>query len=235
MHTVDQRATTHEERAGDRARLVRHGLYLEYLTVGWNSVEAIIAIGAGILAGSIALVGFGLDSVVETSSGAILLWRLASDRNEEARERIEQRALKLVGASLIALAAYVAVEAAKTLIEGEAPYVSYLGMGIAVVSLIVMPLLARAKRRVAASIESRALVADSLQTDVCAWLSAILLAGLVLNAWLGWWWSDPVAGLVMVPLIAKEGVEAMRGEHCSCSSCSVLESEGAPSQSSPRS
>jgi divalent metal cation (Fe/Co/Zn/Cd) transporter len=203
--------------ATTRAHLVRRGLHLEYLTLGWNLLEAAIAIAAGILAGSIALVGFGIDSVIEMSSGAILLWRLAVDREEESRERIEARALKLVGASLLALAAYVAIEAAKTLIEGEAPHSSYIGIALAIASLIVMPLLARAKRRVAAAIASRALVADSRQTDICAWLSAILLAGLVLNAWQGWWWSDPVAALLMVPFIAKEGVEALKGEPpCAC-------------------
>ncbi|MDE3136447.1 MAG: cation transporter [Acidobacteriota bacterium] len=200
-----------------RARLVRRGLHLEYLTLGWNLLEAAIAIAAGILAGSIALVGFGIDSVIEMSSGAILLWRLATDTEEESRERIEARALKLVGISLLALAAYVAIEAAKTLIEGEAPHTSYVGIALAIASLIVMPLLARAKRRVAAGIASRALVADSRQTDICAWLSAILLAGLVLNAWQGWWWSDPAAALLMVPFIAKEGVEALKGERsCAC-------------------
>ncbi len=196
-----------------RERLVRRGLRLEYLTLGWNLLEAAIAVGAGVVSGSIALVGFGVDSAIEMSSGAILLWRLASDREESSRERIEARALKLVGASLVALAVYVAAEAAKTLIEREAPHPSYAGIAIAAVALAVMPLLARAKRRVAAQIESRALVADSRQSDICAWLSAILLAGLALHAWLGWWWSDPVAALLMVPIIAKEGIEALRGHH----------------------
>lgn len=232
MNSAEQRITTLQERTGDRARLVRRGLHLEYLTLGWDVVEAALAVAAGVVAGSVALIGFGIDSVIEMSSGAILLWRLASDRDQEARERIEQRALRLVGWSLLALSLYIAVEAVKTLIEQEAPSVSYVGMGIAVAALIVMPLLARAKRRVAAGIESRALVADSLQTDVCAWLSAILLVGLVLNAWLGWWWADPVAALGMVPFIAREGVEAMRGEHCGCSSCSALESEDLPPHSS---
>ena len=214
-NTAPKRPTTLRPEA--RVRLVRRGLHLEYLTLGWNLVEAAVAVAAGVLAGSIALVGFGIDSVIEISSGAILLWRLASDREEEAREQIEARALKLVGASLLALAAYVAIEAAKTIIEGEAAHTSYVGIALAIASLIVMPLLARAKRRVAAGIDSRALVADSRQTDICAWLSAILLAGLILNAWLGWWWSDPAAGLLMVPLIAKEGVEALQGERsCSC-------------------
>ncbi len=216
MNAAEQHVEDLRETA--RRRLIRRGLHLEYLTLGWDLLEAVVAVAAGVFAGSIALIGFGVDSVIEMSSGSILLWRLASDRDEEARERIEQRALRLVGWSLIALSAYIAIEAIKTLIEREAPNVSYVGMGVAVASLIVMPLLARAKRRVAAGIESRALVADSLQTDVCAWLSAILLAGLVLNAWLGWWWSDPVAGLLMVPLIAKEGAEALRGEQCACSS-----------------
>lgn len=213
-------ATQNRERAVSaeaRAREVRRGQRLEYLTLGWNLVEAAIAVAAGILAGSIALIGFGIDSVIEMASGAILMWRLASDSEAEARERIEARALKLVGATLVALAVYVAVEAAKTLIEGEAPRASYVGIGLAIASLVVMPLLARAKRRVARAIASEALVADSLQSDVCAWLAAVLLAGLVLNAWLGWWWSDPVAGLVMAPLIAWEGVEALRGERgCGC-------------------
>ena len=200
-----------------RERLVRRGLRLEYLTLGWNLLEAAIAVGAGVVSGSIALVGFGVDSAIEMSSGAILLWRLASDREETSRERIEARALKLVGASLVALAVYVAAEAAKSLIQRESPQVSYVGMALAAAALAVMPLLARAKRRVAAQIESRALVADSRQSDICAWLSAILLVGLALNAWLGWWWSDPVAALLMVPIIAKEGIEAFRGERsCGC-------------------
>jgi divalent metal cation (Fe/Co/Zn/Cd) transporter len=215
VNATQNRATPRESETRDH--LIRRGLRLEYLTLGWNLVEAAVAVAAGIFAGSIALVGFGIDSVIEMSSGAILLWRLASDRQEEARERIEARALQLVGASLLALAGYVAIEAARTLIEREAPHVSYTGMALAVASLIVMPLLARAKRRVAAGIASRALVADSRQTDICAWLSAILLAGLVLNAWQGWWWSDPAAALLMVPFIAKEGVEALKGERpCSC-------------------
>ncbi len=195
-----------------RERLVRHGLRLEYMTLGWNLLEAAIAVGAGIVSGSIALIGFGVDSTIEMSSGAILLWRLASDSEEEKRERIEARALKLVGVSLVALAVYVAAEAAKSLIQREAPHPSYAGIAIAAAALIVMPLLARAKRRGAARIESRALVADSRQGDICAWLSAILLVGLALNATLGWWWSDPVAALLMVPIVAKEGIEALRGE-----------------------
>lgn len=197
----------------NRAASVRRGRWLEYLTIGWNSLEAIIAIGAGLIAGSIALVGFGFDSVIEVLSGAALLWRLHMDAPEK-RERAEQLALKLVGVSFLILAAYVAFDAAKSLINREPPEASYPGIGLAALSLVVMPLLARAKRKVAASINSRALEADSRQTDICAYLSAILLGGLLLNALFDWWWADPVAALVMTPIIVKEGVEALRGETC---------------------
>ena len=191
-----------------RAAIVRRGRRLEYLTIGWNSLEAIISIGAGIVAGSIALVGFGFDSVIEVSSGAVLLWRLVSG------EHREQLALKLVGISFLALAAYIAIDAVTTLWFREAPEKSYVGIGVAILSLIVMPLLASAKRKVASSIKSQAMHADSRQTDICAYLSAILVLGLGLNALFGWWWADPVAALAMVPIIAKEGIEALRGDTC---------------------
>jgi divalent metal cation (Fe/Co/Zn/Cd) transporter len=196
-----------------RAASVRRGRWLEYLTIGWNSLEAIASIAAGLFAGSIALVGFGLDSLIEVSSGAALLWRLHLDAPER-RERAERIALKLVGVSFLLLAGYVAFDSVKSLVRREAPETSYVGIAIAALSLAVMPLLARAKRRVAAAISSRALHADSRQTDICTYLSAILLAGLILNALFGWWWADPVAALVMIPIIAKEGVEALRGETC---------------------
>lgn len=201
--------------SGENARSasVRRGRLLEYLTIGWNSLEAVASIVAGLFAGSIALVGFGLDSLIEVSSGAALLWRLHMDAPER-RERAERVALKIVGVSFLLLAAYVAFDSVKSLIKREAPESSYVGIAIAALSLVVMPLLARAKRRVAAAISSRALHADSRQTDICTYLSAILLAGLILNALFGWWWADPVAALVMIPIIAKEGVEALRGEAC---------------------
>ena len=186
----------------------RRGIHLEYLTIGWNSLEAIIAIASGIIAGSISLIGFGLDSVIEVSSGAILLWRLFSG------EHREELALKLIGISFLALAAYVAFDAAKSLWFRETPDKSYVGIGLAALSLMVMPRLASAKRKVASSIKSDAMHADSRQTDICAYLSAILLLGLGLNALLGWWWADPVAGLAMVPIIAKEGIEALNGDTC---------------------
>lgn len=197
----------------DLARVVdaAQGRRLEYFTLGWNVIEAAVAIGAGVMAGSIALVGFGADSVIESLSGAVLLWRLQSHEADEARE---QRALKLVGGTFLVLAAYVAFEAGRDLLRREEPATSLVGIGLAVASLIIMPVLARAKRRVAARLDSRALAADSRQTDLCAWLSAILLGGLGLNELWGWWWADPAAALVMVPIIVREGVQALRGETC---------------------
>lgn len=200
----------------ERAQLVRRGERLEYLTIGWNSIEALVAIVAGVIAGSIALVGFGVDSVIESISGGVLLWRLHHDRDVARRELAEQRAIRLVGLSFLILAGYVAIDAVNTLIHRERPDESLPGILLAIVSLIVMPLLARAKRKVAVAINSGALHADSRQTDICAYLSAILLGGLLLNALLGWWWADPVAALVMVPIIAKEGVEGVRGNSCCC-------------------
>jgi len=194
-----------------RDGLIRRGRLLEYLTIGWNLLEGLVAVGSGVVAGSTALVGFGIDSFIESLSGGALLWRLRSDENAERRERV---ALRLVGVSFLALAAYVAFDAVKALVYREPPDASRVGIALAALSLVAMPLLARAKRRVAAGLNSRAMQADSRQTDICAYLSAILLGGLLLNALLGWWWADPVAALVMAPIIAKEGVEALRGETC---------------------
>ncbi len=194
-----------------RAVQAARGRRLEYFTIGWNVVEAAVAVGAGAAAGSIALIGFGADSVIESLSGAVLLWRLQAHEADEQRER---RALRLVGGTFLVLAAYVAFDAGKMLLWREPPETSLVGILLAVVSLIVMPLLARAKRRVAGRLASGALAADSRQTSLCAYLSAILLGGLVLNAIWGWWWADPAAALVMVPIIAREGFEALRGEAC---------------------
>jgi divalent metal cation (Fe/Co/Zn/Cd) transporter len=202
----------------ERAMFVRRGLRLEYLTLGWNSLEALIAIGAGVIAGSIALIGFGFDSVVECVSGAVLVWRLRTDSDLHRRERVEQISLRLVGISFLLLAAYVAYEAIENLLSRQAPEHSFPGIILAAASLLVMPLLARAKRRVAQNLNSSAMHADSRQTDLCAYLSAILLGGLVLNATVGWWWADPVAALIMVPIIVKEGADALRGKNCGCES-----------------
>ncbi|MBI4768224.1 MAG: cation transporter [Deltaproteobacteria bacterium] len=200
-------------RAENRIEHLRWGRKLEYFTIGWNVVEAGVAIGAGWLAGSIALIGFGADSLIESLSGSILLWRLFSPVHDQSRE---QTALKLVGISFLILAAYVAFDALKSLLAYEPPDTSPVGIGLAIVSLILMPILARAKRRSAADLNSRAMKADSRQTDLCAYLSAILLGGLVLNALLSWWWADPLAALIMVPIIAREGLEGLRGEVCDC-------------------
>jgi divalent metal cation (Fe/Co/Zn/Cd) transporter len=190
---------------------LREGRRLEYLTIAWNVVEAVVSIGAGALAGSTALIGFGVDSVIESASGAVLLWRLQDSEDHAAREA---KALRMVGITFLALAAWVGYEAAESLWAREVPSPSYVGIGIACLSLLVMPWLARQKRRVAGALGSRALDSDSRQTSLCAYLSAILLAGLLLNALLGWWWADAVAALVMVPIILSEGISALRGERC---------------------
>lgn len=201
-----------------RAVAVQSGVKLEYFTVGWNLLEAVVALVSGVVASSIALIGFGLDSLIEMSSGGVLLWRLRSDKDDQRREGMERRALKLVGASLLALAAYVLGESTMSLVRREVPERSLPGIALAIASLVAMPLLARAKRKVASEIASAALHADSKQTDICAYLSAILLLGLLLNAAFGWWWADPAAGLLMVPLIAHEGIQALRGRTC-CDEC----------------
>ena len=198
----------------DRARLVRRGRNLEYFTIAYNSLEGLIAIVAGLFAGSIALVGFGVDSVIEVTSGVALLWRLHRDVDEVGREHAEAITLRIVGVCFLALAAYVSYDSVKSLLRREPPEESIPGIMLAVASLIVMPLLVRAKRRVARGINSRAMTADAKQTELCTYLSAILLGGLLLNALLGWWWADPVAALIMVPIIAREGIEALRGEKC---------------------
>jgi divalent metal cation (Fe/Co/Zn/Cd) transporter len=203
----------------DREGTVHHALRLEYLTVGWNVVEGLIAVIAAVVAGSVALLGFGIDSFVETASGVILVWRLRAERrgmDEEAIERLDARARKLVGASLFALAAYIAVDAAHALWARERPSPSLVGMALTAVSIVVMQWLARAKRRAAARLASRALAADAFQTTACFWLSVITLVGVGLNALLGWWWADPIAALAMTWFIGKEGLEGWRGEECGC-------------------
>lgn len=203
----------------NRAQLVGRGRKLEYFTIAYNSLEGLIAIIAGLMAGSIALVGFGFDSLIEVTSGAALIWRLHSDADESQRERVEAITLRIVGVCFLVLAAYVSYDSIKSLIWREEPHESIPGIILAIASLIVMPLLVRAKRKVARGIKSRALMADSKQTELCTYLSAILLAGLLLNALLGWWWADPVAALVMVPIIIKEGIEGLRGETCCDDGC----------------
>jgi divalent metal cation (Fe/Co/Zn/Cd) transporter len=195
----------------DRQQQLHTGRRLEYFTLGWNLIEAAVGLGAGVFADSIALIGFGIDSLIESLSGGILLWRLHATDAAEKRERL---ALRLVGVSFFVLAFYVAFEAGKSLLRSEEPETSVVGIALSIASLIVMPLLARAKRRVAAKLDSRALRADSRQTDICAYLSAILLGGLLLNALFGWWWADAIAALCMLPLIFRGGLEAVRDGSC---------------------
>ena len=197
-----------------RDALARRGRRLQYLTIGWNFAECIVAVAAGWLAGSIALVGFGFDSAIEVTSSLAALWRLARDSDEAARERADHRALRVIGVCFLLLAVYVAYEAIAALVARQAPDPSTVGIIVAALSLIVMPTLVHFKRRVASQLASSALEAEARQTRVCAYLSAILVVGLGLNAAMGWWWADPVAALAMMPLIAWEGIEAVRGRTC---------------------
>jgi divalent metal cation (Fe/Co/Zn/Cd) transporter len=203
--------------SGERETLLRRGLRLESLTVGWNVVEGLIGIAAALAAGSVALLGFGIDSVVESASGGVLLWRLLAERRQRsggAIERIERRAERLVGASLFALAAFVAFDAGHSVLSGARPAPSLPGIALTGVSLGVMWWLARAKLRVALALGSRALEADAFQTTACWWLSLATLAGVGLNAAFSWWWADPAAALVIAVLVLREGREAWRGEDC---------------------
>jgi divalent metal cation (Fe/Co/Zn/Cd) transporter len=198
----------------ERSSLIKKGQRLEYFTIAYNSLEGIVAVLLGLVTGSIALVGFGFDSIIEVTSGLALLWRLRADIDEERRERVEAISLRIVGVCFLILAVYVSYDSINSLIRREAPEESLLGIILATTSLVVMPILVRAKRKVARGIRSQAMMADAKQTELCTYLSAILLGGLLLNAILGWWWADPVAALVMVPIIANEGIEALRGEVC---------------------
>jgi divalent metal cation (Fe/Co/Zn/Cd) transporter len=200
----------------NRAALVRRGLLLNYATIAYNVIEAVVSLVAGIVAGSVALVGFGFDSVIEVTASGVAQWRLRVDVDHARRERVERIARRVIGWSFVALAAYVAIDSVMTLWNRERPEGSAMGVAILTLSVVVMPLLARAKRRIARALSSEA---DAMQTSLCAYLSAIALAGVALNALLGWWWCDPVAALAMVPIIAKEGVEGVRGEP-PCDTCS---------------
>jgi len=202
------------ELAMNRHVLAQRGKRLDYFTITWNSLEGIVAVVAGVRAGSISLVGFGVDSFIEVTSGTALLWRMSVDAEEHRRERIERITLRIVGACFLALATYVSYEAASNLVEKKAPEHSLPGIILACVSLVVMPLLSRAKRRVGAHLKSAAMNADAKQTEFCTYLSAILLGGLLLNVVSDLWWADPVAALIMVPIIAKEGVDGLRGNAC---------------------
>src|SRR3989475_745591 len=203
-----------ETAVSERAIAVRHGQRLEYFTIGWNALEGLVAVIAGAVAGSVSLVGFGIDSLIEVTSGSTLLWRMSVDADVLGRERNEKRALKIVGVCFLGLAAYITYESVLELWSRRAPEHSIPGIVLACVSLVVMPLLSRAKRKVGRALGSAAMHADARQTEFCTYLSAILLVGLLLNAFFGLWWADPVAAFIMVPIIAKEGIEGLQGKAC---------------------
>jgi len=202
--------TTTPLTAADRTRLGRRAQWLAGASVAYNVLEAVVAVAAGLVAGSVALVGFGLDSVVEVSSGLIVLWQFRH-RMPETRERT---ALRLMALAFFALGAYVTVESVRSLFFGGTPEPSPVGIALAIASLVVMPFLSWAQRRTGRALGSATVVADSTQTLLCTYLSAVLLVGLVLNATLGWGWADPIAGLVIVGVAVKEGIEAWRGDGC---------------------
>jgi divalent metal cation (Fe/Co/Zn/Cd) transporter len=194
----------------DRAALVRRGIRLSYATIGYNSLEAIGSLIAGLLAGSVALVGFGVDSVIEVMASLAAQWRLRSDLDPVKRAGVELWTRRIVAICFLALAVYVLADAANTLWQREAPERSLFGIVVLALSVIVMPILARSKKRVARAMRSGALESEAAQTSLCAYLSVIGLGGVALNAAFGWWWADPVAALIMVPIIAAEGWEGIR-------------------------
>ena len=219
IETDTTRAVSAPRAAGDeRAALLHYALRLEHLTVAWNVVEGLVAVSAAVAAGSVALLGFGIDSFVETASGLVLIWRLSVERragrSSAEIERVEERALRLVGVSLFLLAAYVAADASTTLWWQERPEASTVGIVVTSVSIGVMWWLAREKRRTASALGSRALHADSFQTSACWYLSLVVLTGIALNGAFGWWWADPLAALGMAYLLVREGREAWRAERC---------------------
>jgi len=194
----------------DRAALVRRGIWLSYATIAYNTLEAIGSLIAGFLAGSVALVGFGVDSVIEVMASLAAQWRLRSDLDPVKRVGVELWTRRIVALLFLALAVYVLADAANTLWEREAPDRSLFGVVVLALSVIVMPILARGKKRVARALRSGALEAEAAQTSLCAYLSVIGLGGVALNALFGWWWADPGAALIMVPIIAAEGWEGIR-------------------------
>ncbi len=228
--TTARHARDHADRltSEDRARSGRRAQLLAGASVVYNAVEAVIAITFGLIAGSVALVGFGLDSIVEVSSGLIILWQFRHPL-PESRERT---ALRLMALSFFALATYVAFESVRALVSGHDPDPSRVGIALAAASLVIMPFLSWAQRRTGRALGSNAVVADSTQTLLCTYLSAVLLVGLVLNATLGWSWADPLAGLVIAAVAVREGVEAWRGEGC-CAPGSALRDPHAGAEEQP--
>jgi divalent metal cation (Fe/Co/Zn/Cd) transporter len=197
-----------------RPELERRARLLAWGANGWHAIEFGIAVGAGVAAGSVALVGFGIDSAIEVLSGGVIVWLFSGGRG--VSEAAERRAQQLVAASYAILVAYVGVEAIRDLLGSHHPRASWIGLGLAAVTVVTMPLLARAKRRVGRQLSSAAAVREAGQNMICAYLSVALLVGLLANALLGWWWADPIAALVIAGLAAREGVESWRGESCEC-------------------
>lgn len=214
---MNQQVVQLNDAGANRAQMIKRGQRLEYITFGYNSLEGLFAVIAGILAGSVALISFGFDSLIEVASALALMWRLHADLDEQRRERVEAITLRIVGVCFTVLAAYIIYDAGSALWRREPPERSLPGIALAIASVIIMPLLTRAKRKIGRSIKSEAMLADAKQTELCAYFAAITLGGLILNALFGWWWADPVAALLMTPIIVKEGVEALHGETCDCS------------------
>jgi divalent metal cation (Fe/Co/Zn/Cd) transporter len=203
----------------ERPVALRRSRWLNAATIGWNSVEGVVAVAAGVAAGSVSLVGFGFDSAIEVSAALILAWRLHQERRTGCMQDADRRATRLIAVSFGLLAVFVAVEAVRDLVSGARPDESLIGIVMAGMSLLVMPVLARAKRRLAPAIGSTAVVADANQTNLCALLSAVLLVGLGANAAFGWWWADPVAGLGIAALASWEATRTWRAESLEDTCC----------------
>jgi len=218
MKKLADRNESKPDTSSQRKELLKKGLWLTIFTVAWNVIEGLIAITAGVLANSVALISFGVDSFVESTSASVLTWRLSHElKNDsvESAEKAEKLASKIAGTILLLLAAYIVIDAGRRLFGfgGEAEK-SWLGIALTTISVVIMPIVAREKLKVAAAINSRALRADAMETITCTWLSVTTLAGLGLNALFGWTWADPIAALIIIPLIIKEGVEGLRGQEC---------------------
>lgn len=215
----DVTVPTSKQAGVQTARLRRCAWWLTAFTIGWNSLEAIVAITSGLVARSIALVGFGLDSIVEVSSAFVIIWRLSQQGGDHtANERRERRAVRLIALTFFGIAAYVTFDAVSTLVGvGAEPEHSTIGLVLVALSVVVMPTVAWAKRQVAAGLGSVALKADAAETQLCTYLSAVVLLGLAANSLFGWWWMDPLAGLIVAGLAIKEGREAWTsGDLCEC-------------------